>query len=314
MKICIQTGGYVKRYGYEIGLKKIKEAGFSSLDLGLDGARTGFIPSELKGHLNEGTCIYERSLDEIAEFWRPFTDEIARQGLEVYQAHAPFPAYIPDFPELLDYSIDIYKKLLYFCQRIGCKRIVIHGISLQRADTAHSQEDIDRMNDHLYTSLIDTLNRTDVTVCLENLFTHYSVNNYQGICSDPSDAIRLIDRYNALAGKECFGICVDTGHLNLLGIDPYAYITQLGSRVKAFHIHDNRGIADQHLAPYTGNIDWDRFCRAVHAIGYMGDLSFETFRQVSKDVVPDPIIADLYLGLIANIGKRFIERIENEFD
>lgn len=314
MKICIQTGGYVKRYGPKIGLEKLKEAGFSCLDFGLDGERTGFSPAILKDHLNEGLCIYEKSLEEIMEFWRPFTDEISRQGFEIYQIHAPFPAYKPDFPELLDYSIEVYKKVILYCHRVGCKRLVIHGISHMRTDTTHTQEDINRLNDHLYTSLIDTLKQTDVTVCLENLFTSFSTNIYQGTCADPADAIQMIDRYNRLAGKECFGICVDTGHLNLLGIDQYQYITRLGNRVKAFHIHDNCGSVDQHLAPYTGNIDWDSFCKAVHDIGYDGALNFETFRQVCDKVVPDLKTADLYIQLIAGIGKRFIERIQNEFE
>lgn len=313
MKICIQTGGYVKRYGPEVGLRKLKEAGFSALDFGLDGNRTGFNPSLLQGHLNEGLCIYEKSLEEIAEFWSPFTDEIKRQGFEIYQIHAPFPAYRPDFTELLDYSIEVYKKVILYCQQLGCKHLVIHGISHMRNDTLHSQEDIDLLNDKLYTSLIDTLLKTDVIVCLENLFTSYSSNILQGICSDAADAIQKIDKYNDLAGKEAFGICVDTGHLNLLGIDQYSYITRLGSRVKAFHIHDNCGTSDQHLAPYTGNIDWDSFCRAVHDIGYDGALNFETFRQVSEAIVPDPETADLYIKLIAGIGTRFIERIKHEF-
>ena len=62
------------------------------------------------------------------------------------------------------------------------------------------------LNDKLYTSLIPTLLKTNVTVCLENLFGGAG-GIISGVCSNPHEAVEMIDRYNALAGKECFGLC-----------------------------------------------------------------------------------------------------------
>ena len=45
---------------------------------------------------------------------------------------------------------------------------------------------------------------------------------------------------------------------------------------------DNDGYEDQHLFPYTGIIDWNRFCDGVRDSVYRGDLSFETFNGLNQ--------------------------------
>ena len=79
----------------------------------------------------------------------------------------------------------------------------------------------------------------------------------------------------------------------------------LGSRIEAFHVHDNDGKSDQHLAPYMGVLDWNRFVEGLKAIDYHGALSFETFGAVSTF---DPALAPQVLRLIAQTGRMFAER------
>ena len=52
---------------------------------------------------------------------------------------------------------------------------------------------------------------------------------------------------------------VDTGHAVLAGIDICAVQAALGSRLKAYHMHDNNGKTDGHKRIRTGVIDWKRF-------------------------------------------------------
>ena len=307
MKLCIQSGGVFGHYGLEEGYRAIKEAGFDSIDLNID---TEFNRNVLRDHMNEGRCIFEKSMPEIMEHFKRELDAIRAAGLYVYQAHSPFPSYQKDRPGFLDYSIEIHKKCILFCQEIGCKRLIVHGVALSRDDTAHTQADIDAVNEKLYTGLIDTLRDTDVVVCLENLFYGCDGTIYGGHCSDPHEAVAFIDHLNELAGKECFGLCVDTGHLNLIGRDQYSYIKLLGGRIKAFHVHDNDGKSDLHLAPYTGTVDWEGFCRALREIGYRDDLDFETFRQYSKSRMPEDRMCRPWLDLIAATGRVFISKIE----
>ena len=84
-------------------------------------------------------------------------------------------------------------------------------------------------------------------------------------------------------------------------------IIQVGHRIKAFHVHDNDGQGDQHLAPYMGILDWNRFVEGLKEIGYNRTLSFETFNAMNvfdKELAPD------VLKLIAKTGKMFARRLE----
>ena len=119
----------------------------------------------------------------------------------------------------------------------------------------------------------------------------------------------MIDSYNAQAGKECFGLCLDTGHLNLVKQDVRYYIPILNKRIKALHIHDNDGLSDTHKAPYTGTIVWKDFCDELRKIGYNGDITFETFNQTSLKVIDRELLTP-WLKLICQIGYRLKNIIE----
>ena len=308
MNLCVQSGGAVGHFDKPTVYRLIKEAGFSSIDLNID---TCFNAGYLKDHMNEGKNPYEKGPEAVIDWYRADIDAIRDAGLYIYQAHAPFPAYRPDAPAaFVDYSIETFKVALEVCRRIGCGRLIIHGISLTRGDIKHTQKDIDAINEHIYTSLIDTAKETGVIICLENLFYVHEGAICEGHCSNEYDAVAFIDHLNALAGQECFGICVDTGHLNLVGKNQYKYLTTLGKRIKAFHIHDNDGKSDLHLAPYTGTINWDAFCLGVKDAGYEGDLSFETFRQYIASRYVDSRLLAPWLSLIAATGRVFAERIQ----
>jgi len=45
--------------------------------------------------------------------------------------------------------------------------------------------------------------------------------------------------------------------------------------VLSTHVHDNRGMRDEHLVPFAGSIDWDVAMMATQKIGYDGPLMFE---------------------------------------
>lgn len=66
----------------------------------------------------------------------------------------------------------------------------------------------------------------------------------EGPCCDARKASEWIDRFNERYHAEVLGFCFDTGHANLVGIDFERFITRLGHRLKALHIHDNDGVGD----------------------------------------------------------------------
>ena len=136
--------------------------------------------------------------------------------------------------------------------------------------------------------LVPILKQCGVKACLENLYESVGGRTTEGVCANPEDAIWYIDTLNAYAGEELFGFCLDTGHLQLVGRDPYEFITRLGSRIKVLHLHENNGKEDTHQLPFTfGNgdgrgADWDGVLRGLKEIGYQGTLSFETFPAMNS--------------------------------
>lgn len=306
MKLCVQTGDVVDRLGFEKGYKAIKDAGFDCVDWNLDHAWKN---ADIRNGTYLGKSIMEKSLDEVIEYYAEELEVIKKNGLEISQAHAPFPCYVTEHPDVLDYAIEIYKRNIEYCDYIGCKYLVIHGASLALSDEINTLESIHEINLKLYSSLIPVLQKTDVTVCLENLFTTYKGVRYQGCYSNPEDAVADIDYLNSLAGKECFGFCFDTGHMNLLHRDPRVVIPVIGKRIKVLHLHDNNGSSDEHLAPFTGTINWNFVCDALREAGYTGTLSFETFHQTNIAMEYDEEMVHPWLKLIAETGKSFSRKI-----
>ena len=122
---------------------------------------------------------------------------------------------------------------------------------------------------------------------------------FQACCPDANEAIIYIDELNKIAGEELFGFCCDIGHLTLVGIDPYKFITKLGSRIKCFHIHDNFGVDDDHYFPFIGTTVWDRFYKAIKDIDYKGNFDFETSGTQSKLFKDESLMQPAYNLLYA---------------
>lgn len=103
-----------------------------------------------------------------------------------------------------------------------------------------------------------------LTICLENL-------RGDTVPVNASELNELIDA----AGGEHLGICLDTGHLNLISPDSPRYQTQgdfireTGERLMALHIADNDTTSDMHLMPFgRGNIDWKDVMSSLKECGY----------------------------------------------
>ena len=311
MKICIQSESTKCRFPAKEAYKMIKDAGFEAIDWNLDDSWN--YKALEKAESFEGHCIFEKSLPEIMEYYKEELEIIRESGLVIAQAHAPFRPNIPGRPDFLDYAISIYKKIVLFCEEIGCKNLVVHGVSMAEYEPELTVDKFEEVNMKLYSSLIPELLQTNVTVCAETLFcTNYVAKGYsEGVISNPYLAKDWIDRLNEMAGKECFGICLDTGHLHLLRKSYRGYIPVVGKRIKALHIHDNSQDGDLHVMPYTGTANWEEFVTELNKIGYDGDVSFETFSQIHKRRVPNALVPG-FMSLMAQTADYFRTRIKGK--
>ncbi len=317
MKISIQGYATTQRFDMDTAYKMIKEAGFEAIDWALDqqwqdGAQRlcWNRPSIETGANFDQDTIYNEDMDKIIEHYQPEIDTIKKYGLTITQAHAPFFNYSSKSISFADCAIETYKKALKLCAYVGCPRLVIHGFSRQVYETVLTDSDIHIANMKMYKELIPTALETGVMILLENLFA-FDTNNrriYAGTCSNSYDAIAYIDTLNEMAGHECFGLCLDTGHLNLINDRFAEYVEKVGHRIKALHIHDNNGLSDQHLTPCTGTVNWKEFYGSLKKIGYTGDLSFESFKQVCTNRCDDEMVVPS-LKLMYEFGNFFRRKI-----
>ena len=68
---------------------------------------------------------------------------------------------------------------------------------------------------------------------------------------------------------------VDLGHANITGWDIPLLIKRLGSRLKAFHINDNDGERDIHMAMDEGTVNWKEVFQSIRAENRSYDLILE---------------------------------------
>ncbi len=301
MKLAVQTGGPAERLGLDQAYRLIAELGFDGVDANVD-------------HLLSYGDILHKKLPQIflgsdrdaIEAFRPWGEAARKYDLDNYQAHAPFPSliYDPEDPDYNDALVEMLRKTVLGCASIECHHLIIHpffyGYEHMMTPEEEWETNIDR-----YSRLIPVAKETGVMICLENMFSGYKGKLYRACCNDPSTAARYVDTLNEIAGEVCFGFCLDTGHALLAGNDIFNFMTTLGSRIHAFHVHDNDGIRDQHLAPYTGILDWNRFIEGLKAIRFDKTMSFETFNiwnTVDEEVAPE------MMRFILSCGQMFMKR------
>jgi sugar phosphate isomerase/epimerase len=89
------------------------------------------------------------------------------------------------------------------------------------------------------------------TIAVENIFEE-----------EPSTLLALIESLNHPRLRHCF----DVGHWNLFhasGIGLEEWFAALGSHIAEVHIHDNKGVADDHAPVGEGEIDFELYFRLM---------------------------------------------------
>ena len=241
-----------KEYAYAVedAIKLIRDGGFEAVDISL---------ISVTAHDNiMGTDMWP-------DFVAACQDALDRERIKPYQAHAYFsqdrtvtygtPAFIRD--------MNLTKRTLQAAGMLGIPWVVVHplhGHCMQN----YSQDEVFSLNKSYFLELAETASKAGVGIAIENMIQpHYN---------QPQTLLNLLD---VLDADEMFGICLDTGHANVSGLSLPEVIRMFGSKLKATHIHDNRGRYDEHLLPYLGNIEWEHVMTAFHDIGYAGAFNYE---------------------------------------
>ena len=165
-------------------------------------------------------------------------------GLEYFQCHLPYPR---DAEESIESNALIFRAIEY-AERLGIQTAVIHPVK------GTIEKNISYIEKFIRCS-------SSMAFAIENM--------------EREDEIHSADSLIAIALNlpRC-GICLDTGHANIMGENIPDFIYKAGSSLIATHLSDNDGRNDLHLLPGMGNIKWEEVIPAFRK-SYSGYLNYE---------------------------------------
>lgn len=120
--------------------------------------------------------------------------------------------------------------------------------------------------------IIGIAQRMKTKIAIENIFEH-----------EPLNLRFLMEELSS----QWFGICLDTGHLNLFSKRPLsAWIKELLPYVIEFHLHDNDKTSDSHLSIGDGTFNFDELFSAIKGSweNYIFTIESHTPESVMKSI------------------------------
>ena len=240
-------------------------------EVGFDATFTGMI--ELERHL------------QVNEWF-------AKHGISHDFIHSHF-GHINDMWLDCEEGEQMMRDLLESVDRCALLNVPVCVVHLSSGENPPSITDIGRRR---YTELVEYAAKKNVKIAFENL---RKLANVAWTMETFSDC-------------ENVGFCWDTGH-ELCYTPNVEFMALFGSRLMCTHIHGNRGIprADDHLLPFDGALNWDRFAEHIRNSGYTGTLMLEvTSRKVPE--IYGSMTAEEYLLRAATAAKRLRDMVDRK--
>lgn len=192
-------------------------------------------------------------------------------GVKLWQIHSPL------FLDLADQNqqtrkrdIETTVKWLYYSHLLNIPYLVIHPGGSKGAKTDEEEQIIFDLNLSAFSYLSKIAKELNVKICIENMQEKEN--------KDPKRFGAFIYDINELIeniGSDFLGICFDTSHANVTGLDMYNAINECGNRLMATHISDNDGSSDQHKTFFGGNINWSMVIKGMKDINYDNAFNLE---------------------------------------
>lgn len=245
-----------------------------------------YVDANLCGMCRKGkrfAPMTEDRWEQSVHAWRKLADDI---GVTFSQAHAYFSADGPIAPDGVPggaFGEEMMRRSVLAAEILGSEWMVVHPVNVVEGDCVLVEETY-RYNLEYFRRWHEVFHDHGVGMAIENMTNH---PKSPSPFADIATLNRLIDELDA----PDIGACLDTGHAFLSGYDPVDCVRQLGHRLKATHIADNKGKEDEHVAPFQGFIPWADVVRALHDINYQNDFAFEIHHLTSA--FPLSIQADM---------------------
>ncbi|MBQ8407661.1 MAG: sugar phosphate isomerase/epimerase [Clostridia bacterium] len=249
MKIATTTGDFGRFCGTdEERIRELHRAGFRNIDFSM----YTFTPD----------CVYMQDgwRDEALKL-KALAEEL---GMEFVQAHSQGGNPLSSDPNHVYFLLTATIRSIEICEVLGIRNTVVHN---GRAKGLSKEEWFEK-NKQFYEKLFPTMERLGVNVLCENS-TQANMGDMYFINSG-RDMREFIEYVNHPMIHGCW----DTGHANCEG-SQYDEIMALGEHLYAIHYNDNKGTADDHVAPFLGTLNHDEVMHALIDVGFAGYFTLE---------------------------------------
>lgn len=242
-------------------------------------------------------------LDLSGEGWRVGAEQALADskeiGVDFNVCHLPFiggggfksPEHEEEFNKRMHNAIDAAKIL---CIDYAVLHPSTATLTMKKYD---EKEQYDFVMRHL-SPFAEHAARIGVNIVVENMRVIPQFVMGHRFCQTPEELCAVADALG-------IGVCWDFGHANISGIKQSEGLRYVGKRLKVIHVNDNAAVDDEHLLPFTGNVDWKDAMHGLAIAGYEGVFNFE----LSTGRLPECVRKD-FAGYMINAANELMSYIE----
>lgn len=267
----------------EDSIRLCADAGYRYIDINLCG--------QCRGQMPMAGDDWEEWIDKIRDLGGCL-------GVQYTQAHAPFPVFEEALvredrsrPEAEHFD-EMMRRCVKAANVLGVEWMVVHPFTVVD-ESGYSPKKSAVYNREYYARWGEIFADSQVGMAIENMSGNWYFYQYGTTAEELLDLAEAIDNPRVK-------ICLDTGHAHLAGRDVAGMVHMMGRELRALHINDNHGgKKDEHIAPYSGTINWEDVMCALGALDYHQDFSFEIQNMTGcypKEVQAELVAFSYHLG------------------
>ncbi|MBR3714911.1 MAG: sugar phosphate isomerase/epimerase [Clostridia bacterium] len=237
----------------------------------------------LKEYIREGFRFYKENgfeaidfgttlLDLSSDAWREQAEDVLKAydefGIRCEMGHLPFIAGISKDESVMQNFKDRVHRAIDAAAFLGIDYAVLHpnaaNIPMRSYDPKAQYDSVME----LLSPFAEHAHRVGLNLVLENMRVVPGLFHVHRFGQTPDEICDVADKLG-------MGICWDFGHANISGVKQSEALAYVGKRLKVIHVNDNVGIEDEHILPFTGNVDWRDAMHGLSLAEYEGLFNFE---------------------------------------
>jgi len=243
MVVGMNTGPFLGMPLFK-ALERIVSLGYEAIEIDLE-----------EPHISDGT-LSETAMKGLKDF--------SAENKIQYSVHVPCGREF-DIADQNDSSrIEITERIkhdIVIADKIGAKELIIHP-----GNVGDNKETAISLTTQTINHILPLAKKLRIDILIENL--------YGTALENVKDGIRILSE----VGDPNCGLCLDTSHAFVAGVDSVEFLVQLGGYIQEVHLSNvvsKSGELKEHQLPDKGDIDLGRILRSLQFIGFEGRIIFE---------------------------------------